>query len=317
MFLCYNFIMELRRLNNEDNINHLVGDELLQSRSWADLAAKDGEILEIWGVFVGKELLASALIIKKKLLGNLFYWYAPRGPRGDQSAINFLLLALKKEKAGAVFLRLEPEVLPAGNFKKTLDLQPRKTLILDFSRDTNQILKGMHQKTRYNIRLAEKKGLKIIPGTSQDFPEFWRLMSVTSNRDGFRLHPAAHYQNLLSAPDLIKLYFATYQGKNIATGLFSYFGERVTYLHGASDNKSRHLMAPYLLQWEIIKNAHSDGYKYYDFYGIDEHKWPGVTRFKIGFGGFIKEYPGTYDYVWRPVIYNLYEWLRKIKRIIK
>jgi len=309
--------MELRRLNNKEDLNRSAGDEFLQSGAWSDLVIKEEGDLEVWGVFKNESLLASAVIIKKKLIGQAFYWYAPRGPRGDAEAIVFLLAELKKKKSGAMFLRIEPEVLPVGNFKKSLDLQPRKTLFLNLSLGTGELLKAMHQKTRYNIRLAEKKGIKITQGTIKDFPEFWRLMSVTGNRDGFRLHSAAHYKNLLSAPDFIKLFFASYEGKNIATGLFSYFGERVTYLHGASDNEARNLMAPYLLQWEIIKAAQSSGYKYYDFYGIDEKKWPGVTRFKVGFGGFIKEYAGTHDYVFQSFKYGLYELLRRLKRALK
>ncbi len=309
--------MEIRKLNDEEDINRLAGDEFLQSKKWADLVAKSGEALEIWGVFEDNKLLASATLIKKKLGGGLFYWYSPRGPRGEINAINFLLSELKNKKTGAVFLRIEPETLPSGKIKKSFDLQPQKTLFLDLSLGADGLLKAMHQKTRYNIRLAEKKGIKIVAGSLQDFPEFWRLMSVTGSRDGFRLHSAAHYQNLLSAPEFIKLFFASHEGKNIATGLFSYWGKRVTYLHGASDNEARNLMAPYLLQWEVIKNAQDQGYKYYDFYGIDENKWPGVTRFKLGFGGFIKEYAGTHDYIFRPFIYGLYVWLRKLKRLIK
>lgn len=309
--------MELRRLNDKEMLNHLAGDEFLQSKSWSDLMTRGGEDLNIWGAFEGDKILASVVIIKKNLFGGLFYWYAPRGPRGETAAINFLLSELKNNKSGAVFLRLEPEILPTLKLRKSFDLQPKKTLILDLNLNQDELLKAMHQKTRYNIRLAEKKGVKIIPGTIKDFPDFWRLMSVTGNRDGFRLHSAQHYKNLLNAPDFIKLFFASYKGKNIATGLFSYFGQRVTYLHGASDNEARNLMAPYLLQWEMIKAAQKEGYKYYDFYGIDANKWPGVTRFKLGFGGFTKEYAGTHDYVFRPFIYWLYEFMRKIKRAIK
>jgi lipid II:glycine glycyltransferase (peptidoglycan interpeptide bridge formation enzyme) len=142
-------------------------------------------------------------------------------------------------------------------------------------------------------------------------------MSMTGERDAFRIHDKKHYKNMLGASENIKLFFATYEGKNIAAGLFCFFGNRVTYMHGASDNEARNLMAPYLLQWEIIKRAKKEAYKYYDFYGIDEKKWPGVTRFKVGFGGFVKEYPGTYDFIFRPAIYNFYEQLRKLKRSFK
>lgn len=347
--------------NNQPEINRLAGGEFLQSKFWGEMAEKGGEIVERWGVKTpvgkgsengkaGENIMAVVTIIRKPLLGPFFYWYAPRGPRGNVAAGDFLLLELRNKKSSAVFLRIEPEELSADEgvksyLKKSLDLQPKKTLLLDLAKSEEELLKEMGQKTRYNIKLAEKKGVKIIAGTSfggaddikaeNDFIEFWRLMSLTGERDAFRLHGAAHYRNLLRAGKVdgdidinnknadekknseIKLFFASVDGKNIAAGLFCFFGDRVTYMHGASDNEARNFMAPHLLQWEMIKQAKKEGYKYYDFYGIDEKKWPGVTRFKVGFGGFVKEYPGTYDFVFRPIIYGLYEFLRKLRRSLK
>lgn len=327
-------LIKLDEQNNKKEIDALAGGEFLQSVFWEKLNTKGGENIERWGVKEGDKILADALIIKKPLFGSFCYWYAPRGPRGEGKAINFLLNELKKKKSDAVFFRLEPEELSSDekiktNLKKSVDLQPKKTLFLDLGKSEEELLKEMGQKTRYNIHLAEKKGVEIAAGTTEDFPEFWRLMSLTGERDAFRLHTASHYKNLISAgenseanfktnPDgQIKLFFARADGKNIATGLFCFFGDRVTYMHGASDNEARNLMAPHLLQWEVIKEAKKAGYKYYDFYGIDEKKWPGVTRFKLGFGGFVKEYPGTYDFVFRPMIYGLYEFLRRLRRRFK
>jgi lipid II:glycine glycyltransferase (peptidoglycan interpeptide bridge formation enzyme) len=314
--------MKLVRLNNAKEINRLAGGEFLQSWFWGEIIEKNGEILERYGIEERGEILAVITIIKKPLLGPFFYWYAPRGPIGEKGAVEFLLKELKANKSGGIFLRIEPpEILNMkegkASLKKSLDLQPKKTLFLDLSLKEEELLKAMHQKTRYNIKLAEKKGVKTTLAGAEDFTEFWRLMKLTGNRDGFRLHEAAHYQGLLSASSFIKLYLASYEGKNIAAGLFCFFGNRATYLHGASDNKARNLMAPYLLQWEIIKTARREGFKYYDFYGIDEKKWPGVTRFKLGFGGSVRDYPGTYDFVFRPLIYSLYGLLRKLRRSLK
>jgi lipid II:glycine glycyltransferase (peptidoglycan interpeptide bridge formation enzyme) len=326
--------MELVKLDNLKELDRLVGGEFLQAEFWSELLISEGEAVEYWGVKEDdsphsssgevRKILAAAVLIKKKLFGPFFYYYAPRGPRGEKAAIGFLLNELKKEKfnslnskAKAIFLRIEPEEkISSVNLKKTIDLQPKKTLWLDLSLSEEELLKAMHQKTRYNIRLSEKKGVVIREGggTAKDFSEFWRLMSLTSERDAFRIHNQKHYKNLLGASNNIKLYFAQFEGKNIAAGLFCFFNDRVTYMHGASDNEARNLMAPYLLQWEVIKTAKKEGYKYYDFYGIDEKKWPGVTRFKGGFGGVVKEYPGTYDFIFRPFVYNLYELLRKLRR---
>lgn len=314
--------MKLIRLDSAKEINRLADGEFLQSWFWGEIIGKNGETLKRYGVVEGGEILAAASMVKRPLFGPFFYWYVPRGPIGEKRAVEFLLEELKKDKTGGIFLRIEPQkalLMKKGraNLKKSLDLQPKKTLFLDLNFREEELLKAMHQKTRYNIKLSEKKGVKIVEAGPEDFDEFWRLMKLTGDRDGFRLHKAEHYQNLLKASKFIKLYFASYGGKNIAAGLFCFFGNRATYLHGASDNEARNLMAPYLLQWEIIKIARREGFKYYDFYGIDEKKWPGVTRFKLGFGGRVREYPGTFDFIFRPAVYSLYGLLRKARRILR
>ncbi len=290
-----------------------------------------------------KEILAAATIIKKPLLGGYAYWYSPRGAvfkpdlaeEKKRETEDFLYEEIRKIDSGAIFLRIEPkelkepgeDALTIGNglknmssrfkIKKTLDLQPGQTLILDLADSEEELLKRLRQKTRYNISLAAKKGVKIKEGGEADFSEFWRLLNLTGARDNFRLHGAEHYRNLLDASsDFIKLFFASYNGKNIAAGLFCFWGGRATYLHGASDNEFRNVMAPYLLQWSVIKKAKESGYKYYDFYGISDKKWPGVTRFKLGFGGRIENYPGTYDVIFYPVLYCFYEFIRKLRRLI-
>ena len=172
----------------------------------------------------------------------------------------------------------------------------------------------MHQKTRYNIRLAEKKGVEVHVGGEKDFEDFWKLMSQTSDRDAFRVHDREYYQKMLAVDhNFIKLFCARYQGKLLAASIVSFFGDTVTYMHGASSNEHREIMAPYALQWQVIKIAQEAGYKYYDFYGINEKKWPGVTRFKLGFGGREIDYPGTFDVAlnWMYRLYKVARWIRR------
>lgn len=297
------------------------------------------------------ETVAAVTLIKEPLGVGRFYWYTPRGPlleaaSPDEAKEIFQSLAkdIKALDTKALFWRLEPdvyrfvdqdavsapvdlwsEIIKAANsaaaesttFKliKTNDVQPSQTLFLDLSLSEAELLAQMRQKTRYNLRLAQKKGVKIEEGSVKDIDEFWRLLSLTGRRDRFRLHNFKHYQNLLAtgAPQ-VKLLLASYQNETIAAGLFSLGKLKTTYLHGASDNKHRNVMAPYLLQWEAIRRAKDNGSSYYDFYGVDEQKWPGVSRFKLGFGGRRVIYPGTYDLVLRPGAYWLYKWLRRLRR---
>ena len=266
-------------------------------------------------------------MIEKSVFNKFKYSYSPRGPLVSDSAsseqklkaFNFLTQELKKNKS--IFFRFEARqnlvdslMLSGLPLLKTIDLQPKKTLMIDLGKSEEEILKEMHQKTRYNIRLAKKKGLVIQEGGLEDFEDFWRLMQQTAERDKFRVHTKNHYQNLIRM-NQVKLFFVLHENKKIATGLFSFFGNKATYLHGASDNNYRALMAPYLLQFEMMMRAKNEGYSLYDFYGIDELKWPGVTRFKMGFGGFVYEYAGTYDLVFKKFLYNLYNLLRSLRRM--
>jgi len=315
---------------HKETINRLARGEFLQSTTWFELLQREQADVEIFGLEAQGDIKAISLIVKKKIFGSFFYYYIPRGPLGEKAALATLLRELKKLKSKTIFFRIEPEErgliisLAADklNINKTSDFQPQKTLCLDFSLSAEELLNQMHPKTRYNIRLAEKKGIKVYKASLEKFDDFWELMEKTGARDRFRLHGKAHYANLLSAQDNVKLFLAEYNKLIIAGGLFSFFGDRVTYLHGASDNEHRNLMAPYLLQWTVIKEAlrinnSEQVFRYYDFYGIDEKKWPGVTRFKLGFGGFIKEYPGTYDLISRPLAYYMYSIFRFLRRVLK
>ncbi len=394
------------------------GAEFLLSSFWAELLAREGKEVKYLAVesdladgepktLVG-EFLALILIVKQPLWGENFYWYAPRGPLLNKAlspekklaVLKFLFTAIVRLesrscfKPGALFLKIEPANqdldFKAQNFKQktfssvlkiipSSDIQPRRTLVLDLKKSPEELLSAMHQKTRYNIRLAERKGVQITKGDINDFAEFWRLMKITGKRDAFRLHNQEHYQNLLKplsesgenlgtpgAPvasgaletsgtsgalatsgalgalgtletsgalgalgtletsgalgagkNFIRLFFAEYEGRKIATALVSSFARKATYLHGASDNEYRQLMAPQLLQWEIIKTMKAEGANLYDFYGIDEQKWPGVTRFKQGFGGEERVYNGVYDLILRPVRYGFYRLLKSLRRLIK
>jgi len=112
-----------------------------------------------------------------------------------------------------------------------------------------------------------------------------------------------------------KLYLAEYKDRVIAASLVSFFGNMATYVHGASSSEFRNLMAPHFIQWQAICDAKDKGLAYYDFCGIDSERWPGVTRFKKGFGGEEISYPGTYDLVFDQKFYTAYRFFRKLRRL--
>jgi len=231
---------------------------------------------------------------------------------------------LKDEDELSLFL-LGDKIEISGQLVKTSLVQPEQTIILDLSKREDDLLKEMHYKTRYNIRLAQKHGVRIKTSSvsDQDISIFLNLLKITSVRDSFRAHPADYYRQMFkilgndnqnTSPDnfFIRLYQAERQGEILAANLVGFFGDTVTYLHGASSDESRQVMAPYLLQWQIILDAKKQGYRYYDFWGIDEKLWPGVTRFKIGFGGKRIKFFGVYDYIINSAVYWLYRFAKKI-----
>ena len=296
------------------------GAEFLSSLEWADIQNQEGQRAETLALFDNNQVAVLFNRIKKKIPGGHFF-YLPRGPvfasylSEVQIRDAWQLVDKKFRQEGVWFYRVESELVPPHG-KKTIDLQPAETLILDLDKGEADLLKDMHQKTRYNIRLAAKKGVTVRQGSNHDFQAFWRLIQATGDRDQFGIHDEKHYQTLLSNQDFIKLFVAEYGNQVIAAGLFAFYVDKVTYLHGASDYQKRDLMAPYLLQWEVIKTAQANAYKYYDFYGISEEKWPGVTRFKLGFGGRRVTYPGAYDVILKKVPYYFYSFLRRLRRLL-
>ncbi|MFH1744752.1 MAG: peptidoglycan bridge formation glycyltransferase FemA/FemB family protein [bacterium] len=319
-------------INKEDYDKYALTQreaQFLQSWEWGEFQKSQNNIFRI-GIEDGDEIIFAATIINKKIIFNKHYFYCPRLDIADAAESSAERLcrndAVQKlfwqevknlaEKENSVFLRYEPlsEIPQIKNSVKTIDVQPHSTMILDLEKREEDLLIAMHQKTRYNIRLAEKKKVNIVVDAER-FEEFWELMKETRGRDKFRTHGKEYYRKMLDI-NFIKLYLAEYEGRIIAGTIISFFGDTATYIHGASSNKYRNIMAPYLLQWQAIMDAKNKGIKYYDFFGIDEKKWPGVTRFKKGFGGQEVKYSGTYDIVFDNFWYNVYRVGRWVRRII-
>jgi len=225
--------------------------------------------------------------------------------------------------------------------KKTKPTQPQHTLILDITKSEEEILSQMKQKTRYNIRLAERKGVKIKKisrPNNQEIQTFLNLSAQTSKRDKFQIHPKEYYQKMLKIlcqNSMAKLFLAEYQNEIIAANIVIFFSGKAIYSHGASSSNHREAMAPYLLHWEQIKEAKKLECQSYDFWGIDFSKskiqnsksqinskfktqnsklnnWVGITRFKKGFGGEEISYLESYDVILKPILYWVYKIGKKI-----
>lgn len=312
------------------------GSQFLQSGYWAEFQSSLKR--PVWQYLVKDQdkVISSMAVVKYPLPFSQCYLYLPRGPlvlKDNQEAYESLLNKLKElaKKEKAVFIKIEPvskdqslaNFLKVKGFKKTRTVQPANTLMLDLSLSLEKLMAGFHQKTRYNIRLAEKKGVKVKISTSEaDLEVFWQLVKETATRDKFNSHPKEYYLSLikeLAKDNLLQIFLAEYNGKVLAANLNIFFGDTAVYLHGASSDENRNLMAPYLLQWQAITQAKKLGFKYYDFWGIapegaKDHPWAGVTRFKLGFGGQRIDYLGAWDWPIKKLWYNLYRLVRLVKR---
>jgi len=290
---------------------------LLQSKAWEEFEKSQG-FKTFW--------IDDALLIKNNLPKGKCYLFCPRGPKETTKEFLGKTIELAK-KENAIFIRIEPISniqYPISSLIKTINLNPANTLILDLTKSEGALLSEMKQKTRYNINLAKKKGVEIEVTTDPEKAKiFFDIMKQTSKRDKFGVHSLKHYEKMLEVlgpKKIIQLYLAKYDGKYIAANIVSFFGNTVSYLHGASANEYRNVMAPYLLQWQAIKDAKKGDYRYYDFWGIapddsPKHPWAGVTRFKKGFGGEQVDLPGTYDVVISKKWYATYKILRFINRL--
>jgi lipid II:glycine glycyltransferase (peptidoglycan interpeptide bridge formation enzyme) len=264
------------------------------------------------------------------------YFYIPRGPVFKKNSSDQLTKQLqnlvdlaKKEKAGWIRVDAESEekltslkqVFSGKIEKAPHDVQPKQIFVLDISKNEKELLAEMKSKTRYNIRLAEKKGVQVFVSKKKEhIDRFCELVEVTAKRQGINSHPKEYYQKMLEIipEENIKLYCAEFDGVVIATNLVIFFGNMATYLHGASDDRFRNVMAPYLLQWKQIKAAKELGCKQYDFGGVKiggDNEWAGITNFKSGFSPETKplEFQGSYDVVVSRYKYALYRILQWIK----
>ncbi|MBQ5491835.1 MAG: peptidoglycan bridge formation glycyltransferase FemA/FemB family protein [Treponema sp.] len=273
-------------------------------------------------------MVRSFSLLKVKHFSLAYIPMAPEHTDGSLSDYSRLLASLsQKLKAflpkDTLFIRFDPPVeteqleeIPA--LQRTLSehltlspvaVQPPDTTVLDLSKTEEELLGGMKNKWRYNVRLAAKKGVQISRhyATDADFEQkfdvFFDLFQQTSERDGVQFHAKDYYKDLLSRSTdevRITLYLAQHEDDYLA-GIITLFckGEAV-YLYGASGNIKRNLMSAYLLQWTAIQDAKAFGCPSYDFYGMpptddETHPMHGLYLFKTGFGGAILHRPGSFD----------------------
>lgn len=261
----------------------------------------------------------------------LRYGYIPRGPTLKNEEGETFLSELQDlaNKHKLIFTRIDPEK-KAGNIKgsPSHSIQPETTLVLDLKLSEEALLKQMKRKGRYNIGLAEKRGVQVKMANGADekknfMHQFHELLKQTTLRDQFFAHSEKYYQKMLERVPESEVMLAFYQQKPVAGVIMTFQKERAIYYYGASGNEHREVMAPYLLQWRAIQEAKKRDCKVYDFLGIapegadKKHPWLGISSFKKKFGGTIVYYPQAKDIIHKPIWYKFYKMCKYIQRLIK
>jgi peptidoglycan pentaglycine glycine transferase (the first glycine) len=304
-------------------------------------------------------LLAAALILKRQVLKKGFarrlsILYSPKGPLldwSDEPLRNRVLNDLQSyaKKQGAIFMKMDPDVvlgtgvsdgeaevndrrgqtvmseLERRGWQYSSDqIQFKNTVLIDLTPSEDEMLARMKQKTRYNIRLAEKKGVALRIGIREDFSMLYRMYAETSVRDGFVIRDEGYYRTVWETfmqenrgtsegrdvPACEPL-IAEVDGEPVAAIFVFYFARRAYYVYGMSRNAHREKIPTYLLQWEAMKRARSKGCTIYDLWGAPEvfdesdSMW-GVYRFKEGLGGQVVRTLGAWDFVPSPFWYKIY-----------
>lgn len=260
--------------------------------------------------------------------------YLPRGPAvdwDDARAVSTCFHVLEDlcKREGVALALIEPDTaFPEGfDLQKhgleasNLSVQPLRTIIVRCDRDDDALLAVMKQKTRYNVRLAAKRGVTVRQGGVDDLDAFWSLLQTTATRDAFGVHTREYYADLLRCfppPHDGALLCAEYDGVVVASAILLRGGPTAIYLAGASSDTHREHMPTYALQFAALQWARSVGCTQYDLWGIPPTDEPpdaahgeqqnvrdglwGVYRFKQGFGGDVVTYPGVFIRRYRPMI---------------
>jgi peptidoglycan pentaglycine glycine transferase (the first glycine) len=301
---------------------------ILQTSAWGQLKSNFG-----WHPIRIVTGQTGVQILFRRIPGGLSLAYIPKGPIGQNWQCLWPEVDQVCRSKRAIFLKLEPDAWDplasdlssqlSGFLPEVKPIQPRRTIIVDLNGTEEIWLERMKQKTRYNIHLAERKGITVRP--VKDLKTFDQMMRVTGVRDGFGVHSLDYYQcayDQFAPAGKCELLQAEYEGAPLAALMVFAQGKRAWYFYGASSDEERNRMPTYLLQFEAMRWAAKKGCTEYDLWGIpdaDEDQletsfnnrsdglW-GVYRFKRGFGGQLMRAAASYDRVYSPLLYKLYRW---------
>lgn len=309
--------------------------DFLQTWEWGELKALTGWRPHRTVARQGERPVAVCSVLERRLPGLGPLLYAPRGPIvdwNDAAAVAAIFEALRElaRERRAIALKLDPAVpkassacaqaLRANGFRPLETgsgfegVQPRFVMRLPLGgRSEEDLLAAMTSKTRYNIRLAERRGVLVRSGERADLRPFYDLLLETARRDRFVVRAFDYFERMWDtciAPGLARLWLAELDGELLAGTIAFLIGDTAWYLYGASSGRRRDAMPSHAVQWRMIRWALASGCAVYDFRGVSgdlrpENPLYGLYRFKKGFGAELVEFVGEWDRAWRPAAYWL------------
>jgi lipid II:glycine glycyltransferase (peptidoglycan interpeptide bridge formation enzyme) len=293
------------------------GGQILQTRAWGEFKRSWGWRPTYWIAAAGDTEVA-VLFLRRRIWGFGDLWYAPKGPGVRDTGTLVALLSDRQPMADAFLVKVEPEIEEsaadagalrrAGLRKAVTDVQmSRSTIVVDLDRDEDALLASFKPKCRYNIRLASRRGVEVsaVPMTDANIATMYSLMAATRERAGFFLRSERYfrgYWELQAASGQAQLFFASWQGQVLAGVFATYVGRHAWYKDGGSIKEHSELMAPHLLQWEVMRWLRERGVRSYDLVAVphssalaEGHPLYGLYRFKSGFNETITDFTGTWD----------------------
>lgn len=318
-------------LSNESQAFNSVITHPLQLWEWGEFKKSSDVFVERVAYFEKGEIQQGLQVFFHKIPYTSFLMgYYPKGYMPDEEQLSALRELAKKYNAIAI--KMEPNIAqpvgsPSGH--KSIaefliqndcvigrSLFTKYTFMVDLTLSEERLMENMKSKTRYNVQLAEKKGVQIVENTSDDgMKTYLDILDETTKRQGFYAHTPEYFENMwkeLGHTGLMRIFEARYDNQVLVSWILFISGDTLYYPYGSSRAVHRDVMASNLMMWEVIKFGKSLGLKKFDMWGAlgpdpdKNHAWYGFHRFKEGYGGELYEFLGTYDLVFNKPVYKIY-----------
>jgi len=318
-------------LEDKEQYNRII-DHPLQSWEWGEFQKKIGAVVERAGFFEDGKLKQAFQVTFNKipLLPNNTAGYFPKGTMPDVQTIDGLKKLAKKHNA--IFIKLEPEALKTADIKNAYkkhheflsknDCVPgrhifyKHTYILDLTKPEDTLFKNLESKTRYNVRLAFKKGVRVIEdSTKQGLAEYNQILNETKKRQNFELHNPAYFEKMWKTfqdTEIMKIFKAVYNNQTLVSWIVFAFKDTIYYPYGASRSIHKEVMASNLMLWRMVQFGQEQKLKKFDLWGClgpnakKTNKWYGFHRFKRGYNGQLMQNIGSYDLITNHSLYSIY-----------